>query len=125
MVVLSYQPGQVAEIVLSITSGGVRVDPDTGTTPKITNILIPNPPAVITVPPTTPSPLWITDPNTIVPIGLVRFETGLWGGQYQIGTGASAIGIYILDVQYILAGVTYTETYQLVVNAPFGLFSVI
>lgn len=61
------------------------------------------------------------------PQKMVRIDTGLYYFQFTLPTGASAVGSYIVDLQYINpAGPSnISETfYQVICSAPFGMYSI-
>lgn len=109
MTVLSYTPGQKATIILeTFGTDGYRMDcPDL---PIVANIFGPD----------------------FMPIdgyggNMTQISTGLYGFYYTIPTGAAAVGSYILDVTYIdpITLGNKELIYQLLVNAPYGIYSAV
>jgi len=49
---------------------------------------------------------------------------GLWGAQYVIASGAAALGMYVVTVNYTVSAVVLSETYLLNVASPFGLYNI-
>jgi len=104
---LYYTPGQTATVVLeTVGSDGYRMD--TPETPKVAHI-------------------W--DPSLQLIDGyagdMIQVSTGLYVFYYTIPKGATAVGSYLMDVTY-LDPVTSTAQeiiYQLIVNAPYGIYS--
>lgn len=148
--ILSYFPGQLATIFLQLKdSNGVRSDD--GYIPVVTQIIAPilpvdcpapiYPPNVCPPPYCAPhfpycdpfhprcphpKPCHICPPPepVIYPQNMSKIDIGLYYYQYQIPTGAAAIGSYLIDVAYLnsVDGYINNEIYQLVVTAPFGNF---
>ncbi len=60
------------------------------------------------------------------PQKMAYIDTGLYYFQFTLPTGASAVGTYIVDVQYINPNIEMiAETfYQIICSAPFGMYSV-
>lgn len=60
------------------------------------------------------------------PKKFVKIDTGLYYFQFTLPTGSSAVGTYIVDVEYINPNTEQiAETfYQVMVSAPFGNYSV-
>lgn len=60
------------------------------------------------------------------PKKMVRIDEGLYYFQFILPTGASAVGTYIVDVQYINPSTAaISETfYQVICTAPFGMYSI-
>jgi hypothetical protein len=108
---LSYFPGMVATIFLETLDGyGQRTNDgyDGYTTPVVTRIILPSGTLAVGY----PQPM-------------VQLDTGLYNFQFTLPTGAISIGSYLVDVAYInyLGYVNY-QTYQIIVTAPFGTYSV-
>ena len=104
--VLNYTPGQVATIFQEIKDGyGVRTDD--GYIPTVDRIIFPG----FTV-------------ATGYPQDMIRLDTGLYYFQFTLPSGAAAVGSYLIDIAYLnpVNGYINTETYQIVVTAPFGNF---
>ncbi len=60
------------------------------------------------------------------PQQMARIDTGLYYFQFTLPTGASAVGTYIVDVEYVNPITeNYAEIfYQVIVSAPYGQYSV-
>ena len=115
MQILSYFPGQTASIFLEVTDGYSNVRVDTVFTPSVLKIIMPD-----------------LSLSSGYPKNMTRLGLGLYTFQFIIPSGASSIGSYLLDVSYrspFKAGgnsgddISY-EAYQIIVNAPYGNFSV-
>ena len=59
------------------------------------------------------------------PQNMIKLDTGLYYYEFTLPTGASSIGSYLADVSYINPAndAVNSETYQIVVNAPYGNYS--
>jgi hypothetical protein len=107
MNILHYTPGQKATIVLeTVGPDGYRMD--SLETPQVAHIWNPA--------------LKLIDgyAGPMIPI-----STGLYVFYYTIPTGASAVGSYLIDVTYIdpVTSMNQEIIYQLIVNAPYGIYS--
>jgi hypothetical protein len=89
---------------------------------KVVGNLVTGGQAVITLIPSTAP--YITDPNFTTPIPLVRLETGLYYGTYQLNKGSMALGVYFIDVSYVLNTYVVTKTYVINATMPFGTYSI-
>jgi len=60
------------------------------------------------------------------PKPLIRFDTGIYYVQFTLPTGASAVGTYWVDIKYRqpIMNLLKLRAYQVVVTAPFGLYSI-
>lgn len=99
-------PGQRVTLFVETTDGyGARED--NLTPPTVDRIIFPN--------------LSLTDG---FPQDTVKLDTGLYYYQFTLPTGAEAVGSYFVDISYVNAdGYTNIQSYQISVNAPFGIFS--
>lgn len=105
--ILSYFPGQQVTVFLETKAiDGYRVD--SPTIPMVTRIIFPG----FTLAADYPS-------------AMTQLDIGLYYAQFVIPTGAASVGSYLVDVSYTnpSTSVINTETYQIIVNAPFGNFS--
>jgi hypothetical protein len=61
------------------------------------------------------------------PQPMIQLDTGLYYAKFTLPSGASAVGSYWVDVAYREPGTNLLKfrAYQVVVNAPFGLYSAI
>lgn len=106
--VLYYSPGQKATIFLDTLDGyGIRAD---GYTPSVTRVIFPD-----------------LSLAADFPQAMIKLDTGLYYFQFTLPIGATAIGSYLVDVTYnVPHTVTYLQTlYQMVVTAPYGIYSAI
>jgi len=106
--VLSYFPGMRTTIFLETpNSDGYRVDGYTP--PMIERIFLPN----------------FNEADGYFPQPMTKLDTGLFYFQYVLPIGAAAIGSYLIDVTYLSPATNNltTEIFQLVVTAPFGVYS--
>jgi hypothetical protein len=106
---LQYTPGQKASIVLETTGpDGYRMD--CSELPRVANIWNPA--------------LELIDGYTGP---MVQVATGLYVSYFTIPTGASAVGSYLVDVTYIDPFTLAVQEiiYQLVVSAPYGIYSAV
>ena len=106
--VLFYFPGQKCSIVLDVRDGyNIRVDPISS--PYISRVVDPN-------------------FNFIdgYHIDMTHIDTGLYVGKFTLPTGAAAVGSYLVDVTYIspITHLSTIEMYNVIVNAPYGNYSV-
>ncbi len=109
MQILSYFPGQTATFFLETLDGyGVRTD--CIATPIVSKIVFPT----LTL-------------AANYPQNMSRLETGLYYFQFTLPSGASAVGSYLVDVSYIdpVKSIALSSLYQIVVTAPYGMFSTI
>ncbi len=106
--VLNYTPGQQVTIFEEVKDGyGQRTDD--GYVPVVTRIFPPS-----------------FNPLTGYPQLMTRLDTGLYYFQFTLPTGAVAVGSYLVDITYLnpVTQLLNTNTYQIVVTAPFGNFGV-
>ena len=103
--VLNYTPGQQVTVFQEVKDGyGNRTDD--GYTPVVTRVILP--------------------PSFTLALGypqnMTRLDTGLYYFQFTLPTGAAAVGSYLVDIAYLnpTLGIINTNTYQIVVTAPFG-----
>ncbi len=114
MQILNYFPGQIATIFLEVTDGYNHVRLDSTTTPKVMQVIYPD-----------------LSLASGFPQNMTKIDSGLYTFQFTIPTGASSVGSYLLDVQYTSpltqggdsGNDLSRKIYQLIVNAPFGLYS--
>lgn len=108
---LSYFPGMQATIFLETLDGyGQRTNDgyDGYTTPVVTRIILPN-----------------GNLADNYPQPMNQLDVGLYNFQFTLPTGGSSIGSYLVDVAYVnYLGYINTQTYQIIVTAPFGVYSV-
>lgn len=107
LTVLQHAPGQKATFYLeTLDEFGVRAD---GYTPMVTRVILPD--------------LSVAED---FPQLMQQLDVGLYYFQYTIPTGATAVGSYLVDVLYNKPGSLdyFNAIYQIVVSAPFGLYSV-
>jgi hypothetical protein len=108
---LSYFPGMQATIFLETLDGyGQRTDDgyDGYTVPVVTRIIFPG----CTLAAGYPQPM-------------TQLDVGLYTFQFTLPTGGVSIGSYLVDVAYMnYLGYVNTQTYQIIVTAPFGLYSI-
>ena len=105
--VLYHSPGQKASIFLeTLDVAGVRAD---GYTPVITRVIFPD--------------LSLAED---FPQDMVKLDIGLYFFQFTLPLNGASIGSYLVDILYNKPGTTdyYNSMYQIVVNAPFGNYSV-
>lgn len=59
------------------------------------------------------------------PQNMVKLDTGLYYHQFNLPTGATAVGSYLVDISYInpSENQALTKLYQITVTAPYGNFS--
>jgi hypothetical protein len=107
--VLNYTPGQQVTIFQEIKDGYVQRTDD-GYVPVVTRIF--SPPNFM--------------PLTGYPQRMTRLDTGLYYFQFTLPQGAVAVGSYLVDITFLspATGLLNTNTYQIVVTAPFGNFGV-
>jgi len=111
---LYYFPGQKATIFLETKDGyGQRGDNNTSfdgyLTPVITRVIFPD----LSLAAGFPQPM-------------VKLDTGLYFFQFTVPVGGKSVGSFLIDVTYNNPGnpLDLTQTYQLVVTAPFGNYGV-
>ena len=104
---LYYTPGQKATVVLeTVGADGYRMD-----SPQI------------------PTVAHIWDPSLQLIDGyagdMTQVSTGLYVFYYEIPKGAAAVGSYLIDVTYLdpVTSGAQEIIYQLIVNAPYGIYS--
>jgi hypothetical protein len=104
---LFYSPGQVVTLYLE-TKDGYGVREDTNYLPYASRLLLPS---------------FITSTN--FPQNMTRIDTGLYYIQFTLPSGGASVGTYLLDIVYldILSGLNLIKSYQIIVTAPFGLYS--
>lgn len=114
--ILSYSPGQIATIYLSVLdTDGYYIDGyydgytiDGYSVPVIHRVVKPD----LTLMDGYPSPM-------------TKFDLGIFYGSVSIPTGASAVGSYYVDVRYRdNFGLLKIESIILMISAPYGLYSV-
>jgi hypothetical protein len=105
--VLSYQPGQTVSIWFETLNDGYRSDGYN--TPVVNRIIFPS--GALT---------------TGYPKTMTRYDVGLYFLQFVLPTGSTAVGSYIVDIGYTdpATGNAQTTFIQVLVSAPFGLYSV-
>lgn len=106
--ILNYSPGQVVTIILeTFNSDGYRQN--SSSLPLISRIIL---------------PAFTLAAN--YPQSMIKLDTGLYYYQFTLLTGASSIGSYIVDVIYAdpVTSIIKETAYQIVCNAPYGLFSI-
>lgn len=104
--VLNYTPGQQVTIFQEVKDGyGVRTDD--GYVPVVTRVVFPG----FTL-------------ATGYPQSMTRLDKGLYYFQFTLPLGAASVGSYLVDITYLnpVNGFLNTDTYQVVVTAPFGNF---
>jgi hypothetical protein len=103
---LYYSPGQQATIILEIISDGYRANPPT--LPLINRIIYPG----LTL-------------ASGFPQYMTQIDTGLYRFIFTLPTGAASVGTYLVDGYYIDPSTlsTINALYQVVVTAPFGIYS--
>lgn len=107
--VLNYTPGQQVTVFQEVKDGyGARTDD--GYVPVVTRVILPG------------FTLAVGYPQV-----MSRLDTGLYYFQFTLPTGAVAVGSWLVDISYLNPdnGVINTNTYQVVVTAPFGNFGVV
>ena len=64
--------------------------------------------------------------NITYPQPMIKFDTGLYYTQFTLPSGATAVGSYFIDLAYREPDTDLLKfkSYNIVVNAPFGLYSV-
>lgn len=108
MNILSYTPGQKVTIFLETKdSDGYRTD--SLTTPLVKNIYFPD----------------LSDGYLTTDV-MTKVTDGIYIYQFTLPKGAEAIGSYFVDIVYTDPGTTdfAFESYQIICNAPFGIYSV-
>jgi len=105
--VLFYQPGQIATIWFETLDNGQRSDGYA--IPTITRIIFPS-----------------GNVASGYPQSMVRYDVGLFYFQFTLPTGAISVGSYIVDISYIdpVSDNAQNTFVQIVVNAPYGQYSV-
>jgi hypothetical protein len=105
--VLQYQPGQTVSIWFETLDLGQRSDGYS--IPTISRIIFPS-----------------LNVATGYPQSMIRYDVGLYYFQFTIPSGAVSVGTYVVDVSYVdpATGNPETTFIQVIVSAPFGLFSV-
>ena len=106
--VLYYSPGQKASIFLeTLDDDGARADGSS--IPVVTRVIFPD----------------LTLAENF-PQNMVKLDVGLYFFQFTLPKTGTSIGSYLVDVLYNKPGTSdnYNTLYQLVVNAPFGMYSV-
>ena len=104
---LYYTPGQKATVVLeTVGVDGYRMD--SPEIPKVAHIWNPA--------------LELIDGYAG---DMTQVSTGLYVFYYTIPTGASAVGSYLIDVTHLdpISSAAQETIYQLIVNAPYGIYS--
>jgi len=108
MQTLSYSPGQLVTVFVQTVDGyGVRQD---GYVPIITRILYPD----------------LSIPSNF-PKNMNRIDVGLYYFQFQLPTGAAAVGSYLVDIVYQDPTTLANRNciIQVLVSAPYGIYSAI
>lgn len=109
--ILSYFPGMQATIFLeTLDQYGQRTNDgyDGYSTPVVTRILLPG----FTLATGYPQPM-------------TQLDVGLYTFQFTLPIGAISIGSYLVDVAYMdTAGYVNYQTYQIIVTAPFGNYTI-
>jgi hypothetical protein len=108
--VLTYSPGQTATIFWQVTNiDGYRVD-GYGGPPTIARVIIPN----------------LTQ-ATGYPIVMTRLDVGLFIYSFPLPIGAISVGSYLVDIQWFNPDTLQLQEdfVQIVVNSPYGTYSVI
>lgn len=105
--ILQYSPGQVATVTMSIfDDDGILTDGYTA--PSITKIVMPS-----------------LASAAGFPVDMTKISTGIYQYKFQLPSGASAVGSYVVIVSYTTpTAVSKNEVVELHVNAPFANFSV-
>jgi hypothetical protein len=111
--VLQYFPGQVVTVFLETVDGyGARTDEqgviDGYSVPVVHRVIDPN-----------------LDGLAGYPNNMTKYDTGLYYFQFTLPSGAAAVGSYLVDIEYYnpANGVLTNQAYQVVVTAPYGLFT--
>lgn len=107
MQTLSYFPGQEVTIFLDIQDG-YHVRTDLTSLPIVTRVIFP----AMTL-------------AANYPQLMIKLDTGLFYHKFVLPTGATAVGSYLVDISYInpFTSQTSSQSYQVVVTAPFGNFN--
>lgn len=107
MYLQNYSPGQKVTLFIETVDGyGIRAD--NPTPPTVDRIIFPN--------------LSLADG---MPQSTVKLDIGLYYYHFNLPTGAESVGTYFIDISYINPdGYPNIQSYQILVNAPFGLFNV-
>lgn len=107
--ILQFFPGQVCTVYLeTLNSDGYRAD-GYGT-PLIERIILPS----LTL-------------AADYPAEMIHLDTGLYYYKFTLPTGATSLGSYLIDGSWVRPdnGFTYSQTWQVIVNAPYGNFGVV
>jgi hypothetical protein len=106
--ILSYFPGQTVVVFLE-TKDATGVRTDCASLPIVNRILFPG--------------FTLAD---YLPQDMINLDTGLYYYEFTLPTGSTSIGNYLVDVSYInpVTSAVNTETYQIIVTAPYGNFSI-
>lgn len=107
MMLLNYYPGQKVTIFLETVDGyGMRID--SLSTPIVDRIFFPD------------LTLFLGYPQN-----MIQLDIGLYYHQFTLPLGAISIGSYLIDVSFTnYQGIINTNGYQVIVNAPYGNFSI-
>lgn len=107
--VLNYTPGQQVTVFQEVKDGyGTRTDD--GYIPVVSRVILPGFTLAVGY-----------------PQAMTRLDTGLYYFQFTLPTGAVSVGSWLVDIVYLnpINGALNTNTYQVVVTAPFGNFGVV
>jgi hypothetical protein len=105
--ILQYSPGQVATVTISVFDSD-DVLADGYSVPSITKIIMPN-----------------LASASGFPVDMTKISTGIYQYKFQLPSGASAVGSYVVVVSYTTPTEdSKNEVIELQVNAPFANFSV-
>jgi len=106
--ILHYSPGQIATITISVFEPSTGILTDGYDVPSITKVVMPS----------LASAAGFPQDMTVV-------STGVYQYKFQLPSGASAVGSYVVIVEYTEPDATVkNEVVELNVNAPFANFSV-
>jgi hypothetical protein len=107
MHILFHAPGQIATILLS-TKDSDGYLADAYALPYVNRVFLPD---------------FTTDDG--YPQDMTQLDTGLYYFEYTIPSGATAVGTYLIEIVYnsVIDDSYQNELYQIVVTAPFGIYS--
>ena|ERR1700722_12631187 len=106
---LNYSPGQTATIYQEVIDGYTGARVSDGYVPVVQQIIGPN-----------------FIPLVGYPQTMTQIDAGLFYFQFTIPSGASSVGTFLVDIAYLnpVNMMVNNETYQVIVNAPYGNYGI-